>query len=186
MSIKFKRRLPIPKEVKEMYPVSEAAAKVKKALDCQIADIFTGKSDKKLLIIGPCSADREDAVFEYCTRLRKVQDEVNDKLVIIPRVYTNKPRTTGDGYKGMLHQPDPNEKPNPFKGVLAIRALHTKILTELGMSTADEMLYPDVVRSCRRKKCRKSGASSRCQWHYSPCRHEKSDEWRFICYDECY
>lgn len=142
MSIKFKRRLPIPKEVKEMYPVSEAAAKVKKALDCQIADIFTGKSDKKLLIIGPCSADREDAVFEYCTRLRKVQDEVNDKLVIIPRVYTNKPRTTGDGYKGMLHQPDPNEKPNPFKGVLAIRALHTKILTELGMSTADEMLYP--------------------------------------------
>lgn len=142
MSIRFKRKLPIPKEVKEMYPVSEAAAKVKKALDCQIADIFTGKSDKKLLIIGPCSADREDAVFEYCTRLRRVQEEVQDKLVIIPRVYTNKPRTTGDGYKGMLHQPDPNEKPNPFKGVLAIRALHTKILTELGMSTADEMLYP--------------------------------------------
>lgn len=142
MSIRFKRKLPIPKEVKEMYPVSEKAAKVKKALDCQIADIFTGKSDKKLLIIGPCSADREDAVFEYCTRLRRVQEEVQDKLVIIPRVYTNKPRTTGDGYKGMIHQPDPNEKPNPFKGVLAIRALHTKILTELGMSTADEMLYP--------------------------------------------
>ena len=142
MSMEFKRQLPIPKEVKKMYPVSEDAAKVKADLDRQIADVFTGKSHKKILIIGPCSADRADAVFEYCSRLKKVQEQVTDKLIIIPRVYTNKPRTTGDGYKGMLHQPDPNEKPNPFKGVLAIRALHTRILTELGMSTADEMLYP--------------------------------------------
>lgn len=142
MGMEFKRKLPVPKEIKEMYPVSEGAKKKKEEIDRNIADIFTGKSNKKLLIIGPCSADREDAVFEYCTRLKRVQEEVADKLVIVPRVYTNKPRTTGDGYKGMLHQPDPNEKPNPFKGVIAIRALHTKILTELGMSTADEMLYP--------------------------------------------
>ncbi|MBR3838731.1 MAG: 3-deoxy-7-phosphoheptulonate synthase [Clostridia bacterium] len=142
MSMEFKRQLPIPKEVKQMYPVSDKAAKVKARLDKEIADVFTGKSQKKILIIGPCSADRGDAVFEYCSRLKKVQEQVTDKLILIPRVYTNKPRTTGDGYKGMLHQPDPNEKPNPFKGVLAIRALHTRILTELGMSTADEMLYP--------------------------------------------
>ena len=135
-------QLPIPKEVKQMYPVSDKAAKVKAGLDKEIADVFTGKSQKKILIIGPCSADRGDAVFEYCSRLKRVQEQVTDKLILIPRVYTNKPRTTGDGYKGMLHQPDPNEKPNPFKGVLAIRALHTRILTELGMSTADEMLYP--------------------------------------------
>ena len=142
MSMEFKRQLPIPKEVKQMYPVSDKAAKVKAELDKEIADVFTGKSQKKILIIGPCSADRGDAVFEYCSRLKRVQEQVTDKLILIPRVYTNKPRTTGDGYKGMLHQPDPNEKPNPFKGVLAIRALHTRILTELGMSTADEMLYP--------------------------------------------
>ena len=142
MAMTFKRQLPIPKEVKEMYPVSPEAAACKAQIDQSLADIFTGKSHKKMLIIGPCSADREDAVYENCTRLKRVQEQVADKLVIVPRVYTNKPRTTGDGYKGMLHQPNPNEKPNPFKGVLAIRSLHTKILTELGMSTADEMLYP--------------------------------------------
>ncbi|MBQ2759643.1 MAG: 3-deoxy-7-phosphoheptulonate synthase [Clostridia bacterium] len=142
MAMEFNRKLPLPVEVKEMYPVSFAATQIKEQTDKNIAEVIKGDSDKKLLIIGPCSADREDAVFEYCTRLRRVQDDVADKLIIIPRVYTNKPRTTGDGYKGMLHQPDPNDKPNPFKGIVAIRSLHTRVLTELGLSTADEMLYP--------------------------------------------
>lgn len=142
MAMEFNRKLPLPVEVKEMYPVSFAATQIKEQTDKNIASVIKGESNKKLLIIGPCSADREDAVFEYCTRLRKVQEDVSDKLIIIPRVYTNKPRTTGDGYKGMLHQPDPNDKPNPFKGIVAIRSLHTRVLTELGLSTADEMLYP--------------------------------------------
>ncbi len=142
MAMEFNRKLPLPVEVKEMYPVSFAATQIKEQTDKNIASVIKGESHKKLLIIGPCSADREDAVFEYCTRLRKVQEDVSDKLIIIPRVYTNKPRTTGDGYKGMLHQPDPNDKPNPFKGIVAIRSLHTRVLTELGLSTADEMLYP--------------------------------------------
>ncbi len=142
MSMDFKRKLPIPMEVKEKFPVSFAATQKKEAIDAEVADIFKGNSDKKILIIGPCSADRADAVFEYCTKLKEVQEQVKDKLVLIPRIYTNKPRTTGEGYKGMLHQPDPNEKPDPFQGILAIRELHTRVLTELGMSTADEMLYP--------------------------------------------
>lgn len=146
MAMNFKKKLPIPMEAKALFPVSQKAAQIKEQTDKKITDVLTGKSDKKLLIIGPCSADREDSVFEYCTRLKKIQDEVTDKLIIIPRVYTNKPRTTGDGYKGMLHQPDPNEKPDPFKGILAIRQLHTRILTELDLSTADEMLYPANYR----------------------------------------
>ena len=146
MSMDFIRKLPRPMEVKEKYPVSYKASQTKSKIDSEISDIFTGKSKKLLLIIGPCSADREDAVFEYCTRLRILQEKVSDKLVLIPRIYTNKPRTTGDGYKGMLHQPNPNEKPDPFRGILAIRALHTRVLTELDMSTADEMLYPANYR----------------------------------------
>ena len=146
MSMDFIRKLPIPMEVKEKYPVSYKASQTKSKIDSEISDIFTGKSKKLLLIIGPCSADREDAVFEYCTSLRILQEKVSDKLVLIPRIYTNKPRTTGDGYKGMLHQPNPNEKPDPFRGILAIRALHTRVLTELDMSTADEMLYPANYR----------------------------------------
>jgi 3-deoxy-7-phosphoheptulonate synthase len=146
MSMDFIRKLPIPMEVKEKYPVSYKASQTKSKIDSEISDIFTGKSKKLLIIIGPCSADREDAVFEYCTRLRILQEKVSDKLVLIPRIYTNKPRTTGDGYKGMLHQPNPNEKPDPFRGILAIRALHTRVLTELDMSTADEMLYPANYR----------------------------------------
>ena len=146
MSMDFIRKLPIPMEVKEKYPVSYKASQTKSKIDSEISDIFTGKSKKLLLIIGPCSADREDAVFEYCTRLRILQEKVSDKLVLIPRIYTHKPRTTGDGYKGMLHQPNPNEKPDPFRGILAIRALHTRVLTELDMSTADEMLYPANYR----------------------------------------
>ncbi len=146
MSMDFKRKLPIPMEVKEKYPVSFAASQRKAHIDKEVQDIFEGTSKKMLLVIGPCSADREDAVMEYCEKLKAVQEKVEDKLVIVPRIYTNKPRTTGDGYKGMLHQPDPNEKPDPFKGILAIRHLHTRVLTELGMSTADEMLYPDNHR----------------------------------------
>ena len=108
MNMDFKRKLIIPQEIKEMYPVSEEGVLAKAANDKQIADIFTGNSDKLLLVIGPCSADREDAVIDYIARLRGLQEQVKDKIVIVPRIYTNKPRTTGEGYKGMLHQPDPN------------------------------------------------------------------------------
>ncbi|MBQ7010318.1 MAG: 3-deoxy-7-phosphoheptulonate synthase [Clostridia bacterium] len=142
MSMIYEKKLPTPVEVKEQYPITFQAEQTKAKLDAEIAKVFRGESDKKLLIIGPCSADREDAVMEYCTRLKRVQEKVSDKLILIPRIYTNKPRTTGDGYKGMLYQPDPNQKPDPFHGILAIRALHTRVLTELGLCTADEMLYP--------------------------------------------
>ena len=125
MNMDFKRKLPTPKEIRA---------------------IFTGESDKIALVIGPCSADREDAVLDYISRLRKVQEQVKDKVVIIPRIYTNKPRTTGDGYKGMLHQPDPNENPDMLKGLIAIRKLHMKAIAETGFSCADEMLYPENHR----------------------------------------
>ena len=138
----FKRKLPIPMEIKEMYPLSESLAKMKVENDKEIAKVFTGESDKLVLVIGPCSADREDAVLDYISRLRKVQEVVKDKVVIIPRIYTNKPRTTGDGYKGMLHQPDPNESPDMLKGLIAIRKLHMRAMEETGFSCADEMLYP--------------------------------------------
>ena len=146
MNMNFKRKLPIPMEIKEMYPLSPELAKVKAANDLEIAKIFTGESDKLALVIGPCSADREDAVLDYISRLRKVQEVVKDKIVIIPRIYTNKPRTTGDGYKGMLHQPDPNESPDMLKGLISIRKLHMKAIEETGFSCADEMLYPDNYR----------------------------------------
>ena len=146
MSMDFVRKLPIPMEVKEKYPLSLKAAEDKLLFDKEIADIICGASNKKLLVIGPCSADREDAVMEYAHRLRRLQDEVKDKLRLVVRIYTNKPRTTGDGYKGMLHQPDPNEKPDPFHGILAIRSLHTRVLSEVGLPTADEMLYPANYR----------------------------------------
>ena len=142
----FKRKLPIPKEIKEQYPLTAELAQVKARRDKEIADVFTGKSDKMVLIIGPCSADREDAVLEYCERLAKLQEVVSDKLVLIPRVYTNKPRTTGDGYKGLLHQPDPRKTSDMLEGVIAIRRLHTNVLANTGVPTADEMLYPDNYR----------------------------------------
>ena len=142
MNMEFKRKLPIPMEIKEMYPLSEANAKIKEENDKEIAKVFTGESDKLALVIGPCSADREDAVLDYISRLRKVQEKVKDKIVIIPRIYTNKPRTTGDGYKGMLHQPNPNENPDMLKGLIAIRKLHMRAIEETGFSCADEMLYP--------------------------------------------
>ena len=142
----FKRKLTIPKEIKEQYPLTAELAQVKARRDKEIADVFTGKSGKMVLIIGPCSADREDAVLEYCERLAKLQEAVSDKLVLIPRVYTNKPRTTGDGYKGLLHQPDPRKTSDMLEGVIAIRRLHTNVLANTGLPTADEMLYPDNYR----------------------------------------
>ena len=142
MNMEFKRKLPIPKEIKEMHPLSKECAELKAKNDKEIAKVFTGESDKLVLVIGPCSADREDAVLDYISRLRNVQDKVQDKIIIIPRIYTNKPRTTGDGYKGMLHQPDPNKEPDMLEGLIAIRKLHMKAIEETGFSCADEMLYP--------------------------------------------
>ncbi len=145
-NMEFRHKLPIPKKIKEQYPLTTELAAVKEKRDQLIADVFTGKSDQLVLIVGPCSADREDAVLEYCERLAALQEKVADKLVLIPRVYTNKPRTTGDGYKGLLHQPDPTARPDMLSGVVAIRRLHTNVLAKTGLSTADEMLYPDNYR----------------------------------------
>ncbi len=146
MNMNFKIKLPIPKEIKEMYPISDEGKLSKQKNDEAIQKVFTGESDKFILIIGPCSADREDAVIEYISRLRKVQEEVQDKIIIIPRIYTNKPRTTGAGYKGMLHQPNPNGNPDMLKGLIAIRKLHMRAINETGFSCADEMLYPENHR----------------------------------------
>ncbi len=146
MNMDFKRKLPTPLEIKEMYPLSDELLEVKKKNDEEIQAVFTGNSDKFVLVIGPCSADREDAVLDYIGRLRSVQEKVKDKVIIIPRIYTNKPRTTGDGYKGMLHQPDPNENPDMLKGLIAIRKLHMKAIEQTGFSCADEMLYPENHR----------------------------------------
>ena len=142
----FKRRLPIPKEIKEMYPISPEGAEAKRRNDAQIRDVLTGASNKLLLVIGPCSADREDAVIEYVSRLRPLQDRVADKIVIVPRIYTNKPRTTGAGYKGMLHQPNPQAQSDMLQGLIAIRKLHMRAINETGFSCADEMLYPEHHR----------------------------------------
>lgn len=142
----FVRKLPVPKEIKEQYPLTAELARVKEARDHMIENVFTGRSDKLVLVIGPCSADREDAVLDYCDRLAGLQEQVSDKLILIPRVYTNKPRTTGDGYKGLLHQPDPERDSDMLEGVVAIRRLHTSVLANTGLSTADEMLYPDNYR----------------------------------------
>lgn len=146
MNMEFIRKLPIPKEIKEMYPLPEEFAKVKAKRDEEIKDVFSGRSDKFILVIGPCSADSEKPVLDYISRLKTVADKVYDKIIIIPRIYTNKPRTVGDGYKGMLHQPDPEEAPNILKGVIAIRELHMRALCETGLSCADEMLYPENHR----------------------------------------
>ncbi|MBQ8533195.1 MAG: 3-deoxy-7-phosphoheptulonate synthase [Clostridia bacterium] len=146
MNLEFKRKLPVPKQVKAHYLVTEDLAKIKTERDNALKDIFSGKSDKFLLIIGPCSADSKEPVLDYVSRLRAIQDEVKDKIFIVPRIYTNKPRTTGDGYKGMLHQPDPDETPDMLKGILSIRDLHMSALNDYGFTCADEMLYPDNYR----------------------------------------
>ena len=137
------QELPSPEEIRRLYPISDKVKNIKEQADKEIRDIFTGKSDKFILIIGPCSADREDAVIDYCKRLRKLYDQVSDVLYIIPRIYTGKPRTTGAGYKGMVHQPDPNGEPDMLKGIKAIRKLHMDVVEQTGFVTADEMLYPE-------------------------------------------
>lgn len=143
MSFEFIRKLPAPSEIKEQYPVPEHLVKLKAERDEMIADVFTGKSDKFLVIVGPCSADNEPALLDYVERLAAVQEKIKDRIIIIPRVYTNKPRTTGEGYKGMLHQPDPEKKPDMLHGLLAIRHMHIKAMDVSGLTAADEMLYPD-------------------------------------------
>lgn len=143
MNMEFKRKLPTLQEIKAMYPIEQELVQKKKDTDLALKNIIEGKDDRLVLVIGPCSADREDAVLDYISRLRKVQEQVKDKILIIPRIYTNKPRTTGDGYKGMLHQPDPHQDENMLKGLIAIRKLHIKALEETGFSCADEMLYPE-------------------------------------------
>jgi len=146
MNIDFKRRLPTSEQIRQMYPLTEADKQKKAENDKAIADILTGEDNRMLLIIGPCSADRDDAVIDYIERLARIREEVQDKIFIVPRIYTNKPRTTGEGYKGMLHQPDPNQAPDMLRGVIAIRQLHIRALRETGFSAADEMLYPENYR----------------------------------------
>lgn len=146
MQMEFLRKLPTPQELKEQFPVSETLKQVKEKRDVEIKNIFEGKSDKLLLIIGPCSADNEDAVLDYISRLRKVQDKVEDKILMVPRIYTNKPRTIGVGYKGMLHQPDPEKESDMLKGIIAIRQMHKRAVEETGFTCADEMLYPENHR----------------------------------------
>ena len=143
MNMDFERKLSIPQEVKELYPITAKTAEIVDKTTMELKNIFSGKSDKIVLIIGPCSADNEDSVIDYISRLRPVADKVQDKILIIPRIYTNKPRTTGAGYKGLLHQPDPNQKPDLFKGIVATRELHMRAIQETGFACADEMLYPE-------------------------------------------
>ena len=146
MNMNFYRKLPIPKEIKEQFPLTaELSARREKCVD-DLKKIFSGEDDRMVLVIGPCSADKEDSVLDYIYRLRGVQEKVADKIMIVPRIYTNKPRTTGDGYKGMLHQPDPNADPDLLKGIVAIRKLHMRALAETGFGCADEMLYPENHR----------------------------------------
>ena len=146
MYMNFHRKLPIPLEMKKEFPLTERMAMVKDARDAEIKAVFEGKSDKFILIIGPCSADHSEPVLEYISRLRRLSEQVGDKIVIIPRIYTNKPRTTGQGYKCMLHQPDPDAKPDMYKGIVAIRELHMAALRDYDFSCADEMLYPENYR----------------------------------------
>ena len=143
MNAEYVKKLALPEEVKEIYPVTpemdQAVAKTKR----EVEQVIEGFSDKLILIIGPCSADNEDSVIDYISRLRPLQEKVEDKIIIVPRIYTNKPRTTGEGYKGMLHQPNPNERSDLFKGILATRHLHMRAIAETGFACADEMLYPE-------------------------------------------
>jgi len=146
MNMNFKCKLPIPAEVKEQYPVSEDISKRIALRNKEIADIISGNDNRIMLVIGPCSADNEESVLDYICRLRGVQEKVEDKILIVPRIYTNKPRSTGKGYKGMLHQPDPNKAPDMYKGIVAIRKMHLRAISETGFTCADEMLYPENHR----------------------------------------
>lgn len=146
MSMNFLRKLPIPMEIKDEYPLTKKMEETKEKRDAEIKKVFQGESDKFILVIGPCSADEKEPVMDYIERLKNVQDKVEDKIIIIPRIYTNKPRTNGSGYKGMLHQPDPGQEPDMLKGIIAIRDVHLSALRDYGLSSADEMLYPENYR----------------------------------------
>ena len=146
MGMNFNRKMPEPAEIKKLYPLSEKIKEIKAAREKEIAQVFTGESDKFLLIIGPCSADKDEPVMDYVHRLADIQQKVKDKILIIPRIYTNKPRTTGEGYKGMVHQPDPTKNEDIFQGVIKVRQLHTRAISETGLTCADEMLYPENYR----------------------------------------
>lgn len=146
VNTEFKRKLPLPKEIKEQFPLSAEATKIKEARDEETAKVFRGESNKFILVIGPCSADRQDSVLDYVHRLAEVQKEVEDKIILIPRIYTGKPRTTGSGYKGMLHQPDPDKKPDMLEGIMEVRNLHREAIEQTGLTCADEMLYPQNLR----------------------------------------
>lgn len=143
MSFIFEKKVISPSELLQMYPMPEKDVQIKKERDNQIKNVFNGNSDKFIVIIGPCSADNEDSVCDYINRIAKVQDKVKDKIIIIPRIYTNKPRTTGEGYKGIVHQPDPEKKPDIQEGLIAMRKMHLRAIAETGLTAADEMLYPE-------------------------------------------
>ena len=143
MAMKLNKELPLPARLKEEYPLSEKLIRIKKERDREIKAVFTGESDRFIVLVGPCSADNENAVCEYVNRLAQINDKVSDKLLLIPRIYTNKPRTTGEGYKGMLHQPEPDKAPDLLAGIVAIRKMHIRAISESGLTAADEMLYPE-------------------------------------------
>ena len=143
MGFDFIKKLPTPKEIREQYPLPEALLHIKEKRDQKIKDVITGKSNKFLVIIGPCSADNEDSVCDYINRLARINDKVSDKLILVPRIYTNKPRTTGEGYKGIVHQPDPEKKEDFLQGLIAMRKMHIRAIEETGLTAADEMLYPE-------------------------------------------
>ena len=143
MGFDFIKKLPTPKEIREQYPLPEALLHIKEKRDLEIKDVITGNSNKFLVIIGPCSADNEDSVCDYINRLARINDKVSDKLILVPRIYTNKPRTTGEGYKGIVHQPDPEKKEDFLQGLIAMRKMHIRAIEETGLTAADEMLYPE-------------------------------------------
>ena len=143
MSFSYLKQLPTPEEIKQTYPLNNTCKKIKCERDEEISRVLRGESDKFLVIIGPCSADKEEPVMDYIHRLARVNEQTKDKLILIPRIYTNKPRTTGEGYKGIATQPDPEAKPDMIAGLIAVRSLHLRAIEETGLSAADEMLYPE-------------------------------------------
>lgn len=181
MGVTYVKEVMSPEELLEAYPLPAEHKKLKEARDAEIKKVFTGESDKFLVIIGPCSADNEDSVCDYINRLAKVQDKVSDKILIIPRIYTNKPRTTGQGYKGIVHQPDPEKEPDLHDGIIAMRKMHLRAIAETHLFAADEMLYPenwpyisDILLCCSRCTfCRGSAASSHCQRFRYPMWYEE-------------
>ena len=174
----FKRKLPVPKELKEEYPITEEMGEIVKKRDKAVSDIITGEDDRMLLVIGPCSADHEDPVIDYISRLAKVQEKVKDKIFIVPRIYTNKPRTVGTGYKGMLHQPDPEKGEDMLKGVIAIRNLHIRAIRDTGFTCADEISFGCIKLCCNRcKECGESGTQAYSLRYRRSSRNEESYRW---------